>query len=378
MIKRNYSGVDVLFHIKDEEMNASNLVYILKFPNGEYYVGQTVSKYGLSNRVRQHCEESLNPSKKSNTYKCNVIRKHKKIDVFILHKCENIEDIDFYEIFYINILKRKLVNLESGGNKNKIISDETKEKIKNTNNSADRKIHGKLEVYNLDGSLFKIFDNTSDAATFFKSNSTYMYRACVEKFNYKGQYQFKWEKSDKIIKNLTKAKNENNKLRWDKLSVTINGEKVYYNKLYKYDKNGYLLNEISIYDLSTKEINGIRSSLKHNTFYKGEYWSLIKSNKIDVPKERYEKVSEKKSKRVLQLDDSLKIIKKWKSITEASKGNNISIHSIISVCKHERRHAANYVWCYEKEYENFKETWGLPRHRFRKDTKKGRKELGLE
>ena len=84
MIKRNYSGVDVLFHIKDEEINASNLVYILKFPNGKYYVGQTVSKYGLSNRVRQHCEESLNPSKKSNIYKCNVIRKHKKMGTIYL------------------------------------------------------------------------------------------------------------------------------------------------------------------------------------------------------------------------------------------------------------------------------------------------------
>lgn len=226
--------------------------------------------------------------------------------------------------------------------------------------------------------MFKIFNNTSEAAKYFNSNHVYMYRACNENFNYKGFYQFKWEKSNKIIKDFSIIKNENNNLRWQKLSLTINGEKKYYDKLYKYDKNGYLLNEVSIFDLSVKEINGIRSSIKHNTFYKKEYWSIFMSKKIDVPKSRYEKVSRKKSKPVLQLDEDLNIIKKWKSVTDAANGVGSNTNNIISVCKHQRRKAKGFVWCYANDYDNFKINWETPIHRFRKDTKKGRIELGLE
>lgn len=37
-------------------------------------------------------------------------------DVFLLKKCK-IEELDFYESFYISILRKRLVNIENGGKK---------------------------------------------------------------------------------------------------------------------------------------------------------------------------------------------------------------------------------------------------------------------
>ena len=376
-MKKIYFDVEVCFHFNENECKSTNLIYLLKFPNDKYYVGQTTNKYGLAARIRQHCGEAFNATVKTNHIKNNIIKKYKKIDVFILHKC-NIDEIDFYETFYINILKRKIINIESGGHLSKKLSTETKEKIRKSHNDPSKKKNGKVEVYNLDGSLFKTFDNTSDAAKYFNSNANYMYRACIENFNYKVQYQFKWEKSNKEIKNFAVRKNDNNKLKWDELSITINGEKIFYKKLYKYNDRGYLLEEVNVFELTEKEINGIRSSIKHNTFYKDYFWSLEKHDKIDVPKKRYEKVSEKKSKPIFQLDDDLNIIKEWRNITEASKEYKLFTSNITDVCRHSRKHAGNFVWCYANEYENFKKNWNTPIHRIRTDTIKGRKELGLE
>ena len=77
-------------------------------------MGQTNTKFGLVSRIQGHCYESYNKLKKRNVYKDNIIRKYKKFDVFVAHRC-TLENIDEFEIFYINILKNHIVNLESGG-----------------------------------------------------------------------------------------------------------------------------------------------------------------------------------------------------------------------------------------------------------------------
>jgi hypothetical protein len=217
-----------------------------------------------------------------------------------------------------------------------------------------------------------LFDNTLDASIFFETKVKYISRACNESFLFKRKYQFKWEKSDKKIIDLTSMKNEKGNTRWKMLSITMCGENINYDKLYKYDENGYLLNEVSIHSLNEKELNGIRQSIHLNTFYKENYWSLKKTDKINVPKKRYEKVSDKKSKEVLQLNDNLEILKTWRSVTDASK--TLGISNIHNVCEHERRHAGGFIWCYPDEYEEFKKNWSSPLCRKRKDTIKGRME----
>ena len=113
MVSKKYGGITVNFHCEKEKLKATNLIYLLKFTNSKYYVGQTNTKFGLISRIQNHCYESYRQNKKRNAYKDNIINKYKTFDVFILKEC-TLQNIDEFEIFYINILKRKLVNLENG------------------------------------------------------------------------------------------------------------------------------------------------------------------------------------------------------------------------------------------------------------------------
>lgn len=112
-------------------MDRQRVIYSLCFPSGKFYVGQTVN---FNDRMNGHKSDSTNSNKrKYNSLINNAIRKYgwDRVAKKIEQVC-SLENVDEWERFYIqayNSLAPNGYNLESGGNKNKIISDETRKKL---------------------------------------------------------------------------------------------------------------------------------------------------------------------------------------------------------------------------------------------------------
>lgn len=350
MIKKIYGKIKVNFHCSKKDLKSTHLIYLLKFPNGKYYVGQTNTKFGLISRIQSHCYESTNKSKKRNVYKDNIINKYKTFDVFILKKC-SIKEIDFFEMFYINILKRKVVNLENGGCENKTTSNETKEKIRNKIREYHLK-HPKqikINVYDLEGNLVRSHNSIQELKEFYGVSNVTINNALYNQNRiFLKKYQIFHEGTEKII---------NYKKRMIKRGRKIKNKE---NLFFKYDaSNGNFIESLKPIDLTTCNRNNIKLAIKRNSLYDGFAWSYEKLDKIAPPKSHYTKISEKLSKPVLQLDDNLNIIKKWKNAKEAGEFYGDKKGELIrQVCIRWRRHTKGFVWCYEDEYEWFKTMWG--------------------
>lgn len=364
MVTKEFNGVKVDFHMSEKECTETSLIYIIKFDNGLYYVGQTQCYLGLINRIRNHCESAIKKRKGCNTLKANIINKFRHFSVFILRKCRDMKELDEMEMFYISILKRKLVNIESGGHENKILSVEHKEKIKNGIINFYKK-NGKtsvIDVYDLYGKLVYTFNHSLEAAAFFNKKRQYLYRLCRENILLDKKYQLKYRNdTSKEINDLTNKITANGNVGKSKHTFILpNNEKILSDKVFCYNENGVYVNEYKIHELERRKISSIKQAIRHNTFLKNNFWSVYKKEKIDVPLLRYEKASVTHGKKIYQLDDNLNIIHEWCSINKAAKIIGTYAPNIASVCKRKKRHCAGYVWCYKNEYEWFKENWDKP------------------
>jgi hypothetical protein len=126
---RIFSDIKVNF-INSEDILKKNVIYKLTFPNGKVYIGQTSQL--LRERVRQHCSDAFN--KESHTPKGRAIRKYLSLNIEVLYQGD---ELDYNEINYIkeyNSTNQEYgYNLESGGNLNKIVSEETRRKLSESN-----------------------------------------------------------------------------------------------------------------------------------------------------------------------------------------------------------------------------------------------------
>lgn len=118
----NYTNITVTFD-SEESLTQQNLIYLLQFPNGKVYVGQTTME--LRRRISQHCG-------KSNCTKLkNAIQKYKEFKVSVLSSNLTLEQMNVFEQLFIkgyNSNGKDGYNLESGG-LNKKVSEETKKKM---------------------------------------------------------------------------------------------------------------------------------------------------------------------------------------------------------------------------------------------------------
>ena len=354
VISKIYGGITVNFHCSEEELKSTNLIYLLKFPNGKYYVGQTNNKFGLANRIRGHCYEGQRGSGWRNIYKNNIIKKYKIFDVFILRRC-SLEDIDFFEIFYISILKRKVINLDSGGCKNKTRTKETKEKISKKLREYNL-THSKfknIKVYDLQGNFIRLHNSIPEVKEYYGTDDITVSNALYKDNRiFLKKYQIFREGTEKIVDYTKRISYDSDRPK----RLARNPDEV----VYKYDaKTGDLVEEVKIGQMGSDERERLKEAIKRNALYDGFAWSLEKKDSITPPASRYEKISQKLSRPVLQLDDNLNIIKRWENAKEASTFYGDKKSELIrEVCIRWRRHSKGFVWCYEDEYEWFKSMWG--------------------
>lgn len=123
-MKRIYSGVEVTYQ-NETDYNQSNVVYLITFPNGKHYVGQTTKK--LETRILQHCRCSSCCHKLN-----NATNKYKTFHVDVLFLNQNISILNSFEIFFIKLFdttKEHGYNLQKGG-RNKPCSEGTRKILK--------------------------------------------------------------------------------------------------------------------------------------------------------------------------------------------------------------------------------------------------------
>ena len=111
-MKMGFCSVDV----KKKDLSKSGIIYLLTFPSGKFYIGQTIST--LKKRLSEHINHSVNKNK--NRYSANAIQKYKSMKVSILAESKNRNILNYLEIFYIKLFdstnKKNGYNITSGGN----------------------------------------------------------------------------------------------------------------------------------------------------------------------------------------------------------------------------------------------------------------------
>ena len=108
--------------------------------NGKEYVGQTTRS--LNVRRNEHISEAINS--KHNLHFYNAIRKYGPVnfDWEILHTCNNIDDLNKLEIYYIKLYDtfNNGYNLTLGG-WNSEVSEETRKRMSKAKQGKNRKDH---------------------------------------------------------------------------------------------------------------------------------------------------------------------------------------------------------------------------------------------
>lgn len=271
------------------------------------YVGLTFNS--LKQRLRSHCSE------KSKSHKSNWINKLKKqgfkpIIESIESDISSHEEVCEREIYWIGKLKSEgnpLTNMASGGNKNKIMSEETRKKM--SESAKKRK--------------FKLV--FSDETKKILSEKT--------------KKRFENEEERKKLR-IANKRYEDSKTDEQKLKdILIQDCK----KVYQYDKD---MNLINIYPSirNAAKINGLHDSniskcCKHKIVYVGGYvWRYLGDNEPPKYKNR---------KEVLQYDQDMNLIKEYISVRKASLETGINDASIGYVCKGKYKSAGGFLWKYK-------------------------------
>lgn len=137
------------------------------------------------------------------------------------------------------------------------------------------------------------------------------------------------------------------KLPKNLLDEALKSKWIKYNRpIYQYDKFGKFIKSYkNLKEISEKR--GVQSNVRMCLIGKlkqtqNSFWSFIKFDEYP-----FEKITFRTAKRIIQYNLNNKEIKRWVSITEASKSLNI-FHSAISNCLRGKRNTAGgFIWKYE-------------------------------
>jgi len=115
-------------------------------------------------------------------------------------------------------------------------------------------------------------------------------------------------------------------------------------QLYKYDRDGKLIQKFECLEDAAKTVNVAKQSISGaclgvNKLYKGFYWSY-------TFQEPFVPGRDKRLKTVCQFTVDGIFIQKFKSVAEASRITNLSKTCIARVCRGEREKSGGFTWQY--------------------------------
>ena len=228
--------------------NMKNIsIYMLEFPNNKVYIGQTNN---FSRRMSYYKNIDI---KYSNRYLYNAIKKYEwnNIKREILLDC-NAECSDFFERAFISGYnstdKQFGYNLDSGGNKNKIMSDESRQKMRDINLGKKKSDEVKRKISEKNsGKNHHMYGRSHSEETKKKMRAAKLGKYCGENspnFGIKRSDEFK-----KKISIATKGRKTPIEIR-NKISKSLK------NTLFIMGKNG---TSINVYDINGNFIKNFES-----------------------------------------------------------------------------------------------------------------------
>ena len=148
-----------------------------------------------------------------------------------------------------------------------------------------------------------------------------------------------------------------NRIRKIKLYENSNGYlkvKIYNHCKYKHKTVHRLVAQAFIPNPNNYPVINHKDCNKHNNRVENLEWCTYKYNSTHAKKNGRLKNNialaiEASKKPIIQYDVKGNLIKKWNSITEASKNLKIELSNISHACKGERKSAGGYRWKYDNE-----------------------------
>lgn len=139
-VTKEYSGIEVT--VNEEDLNKQGVIYLLEFPNGKVYIGQTTQK--LRVRTNHHCDTKHDTCVKLN----RAINKYKAFKLSVLEENLTIGQLNAFEPYYIKLFNANGedgYNLEAGG-QNREHSEETRLKISKANKGYKHTAEAKKKI----------------------------------------------------------------------------------------------------------------------------------------------------------------------------------------------------------------------------------------
>lgn len=271
------------------------------------YVGLTFND--LKQRLKSHCSEK-SKSHKSNWINQLKLKGMKPLIELIEENISSYEECCDREIYWIDKYKSEghpLTNMATGGNKNKKMSDETRQKMAESAKNRSFKLIFTEEIKSkISESSKKRFENDSEREKLRVSN-----------------------------KRFEDSKSEEQKLN----DILIQNPK----KVFQYDKEMNLIAEFPSIK-NAEKITGVKSSnitkcCKHKVVYVGGFvWRF----EGDLTHSQY-----KNQKIVQQFDLKMNLITEYENIRKASLITKISDTSIRKCCKGKYKSSGGFIWRYK-------------------------------
>jgi group I intron endonuclease len=271
------------------------------------YIGLTFND--LRQRLKSHLSE---PGKSHKIYWINKLKKQ-GLKPIIESVEEDISTHDIAcerEIYYIEYFKSigcDLTNMATGGNKNKKMSDETKEKM--SKSAKERKFKLKL----------------SEEVKIILSNKQ------KERFKNKSERE-RVRISNKLYED---SKSPEQKLK----DILIQNPK----KVFQYDKNMNLISEYPSIK-NVEKVTGLSSAniskcCKHKVAYVGDYiWRF----EGDLTPPKY-----KNRKEIIQYDMDMNYINEFENVRKANIITGVNDSRIRGCCKGKYKSAGGFIWKYK-------------------------------
>ena len=203
-------------------MNMKSGIYMWTSPSGKSYIGQAVDldkrKSNFLSFGTRYAGSKIN----------NARRKYSNIQYWtyaILEYCD-IDDLDEREEYYISLYNtmRKGYNCESGGNENKIVSDEVKRKLSKAKKGENNPMYGKhlddetkdkirlrhnkaVVQYTKEGEFVAEYESALVAKNITGIDSSNISKCCLGKFKSAGG--FKWAYKNPPLFNKNEGLNKN-------------------------------------------------------------------------------------------------------------------------------------------------------------------------
>ena len=207
---------------KKNIMNMKSGIYMWTSPSGKSYIGQAVDldkrKSNFLSFGTRYAGSKIN----------NARRKYNNIQYWtyaILEYCD-IDDLDEREEYYISLYNtmRKGYNCESGGNENKIVSDEVKRKLSKAKKGENNPMYGKhlddetkdkirlrhnkaVVQYTKEGEFVAEYESALVAKNITGIDSSNISKCCLGKFKSAGG--FKWAYKNPPLFNKNEGLNKN-------------------------------------------------------------------------------------------------------------------------------------------------------------------------